>query len=280
MKDLVLFGAEPFASSAVEVEVADNQSDLVFLHGQTPYTTSKIIAEGTGNQHKSIIRLIQKFTPRFERWGKIRFSDLKSTNPLGGRTTIIAELNEQQAYFLITLLRNNDKVLDFKAELVDQFFKMKEILQRRKTPEYIVARRLCAVELRPLTDTIKDYLVPLMIQEGKTPEKAQWTYRNYIAMIQKLLGIESGSRDNQTPAKLYELSKLEQMARLLILKEIAEGKTSKEIFADVKDYLTTYAEISMFEPRFLLSEVPKHITPKKVLTGANHHAAPAQISLF
>ncbi len=41
-------------------------------------------------------------------------------------------MNEQQATFLITLLRNNETVLDFKAELVDRFYKMREILLNQK----------------------------------------------------------------------------------------------------------------------------------------------------
>lgn len=40
-------------------------------------------------------------------------------------------MNEQQATFLITLLCNNDIVLNFKAELVDRSYKMREILLNR-----------------------------------------------------------------------------------------------------------------------------------------------------
>lgn len=41
-------------------------------------TTSLKIAEGTDNEHKSIIRLISEYKDRFERFGQIYFSDLKS----------------------------------------------------------------------------------------------------------------------------------------------------------------------------------------------------------
>lgn len=106
----------------------NNTSQLVTVQNNQPVTTSLIIAEGTQNEHKSIIRLISNHRQNFERWGEIRFSDLKSTNPLGGRPTQVAYLNEQQATFLITLLRNNDIVLAFKGELVDQFYKMRNML--------------------------------------------------------------------------------------------------------------------------------------------------------
>ena len=93
-------------------------NELVFLKNNQPMTNSLVIAEGTDNEHRSIIRLVQKHQKRFERWGAVRFMDLKSTNPQGGRPTTVAWLNEPQAAFLITLLRNNDIVLDFKARII------------------------------------------------------------------------------------------------------------------------------------------------------------------
>ena len=110
--------------------------EMVFLKGNTPLTTSLVIAEGTDNEHRSIIRLIQAHEKHFNRWGKVRFMDLKSTNPQGGRPTTVALLNEQQATFLITLLRNNEVVLNFKSELVDRFYKMREVLLNQQNSQW------------------------------------------------------------------------------------------------------------------------------------------------
>lgn len=96
--------------------------ELVFVKKEQAFTTSLVIAEGTDNQHESIIRMIQKNLEQFERWGKIKFMSQKTTNPLGGRPTQVALLNEQQAMFLITLLKNTDVVIDFKFELIQMFF--------------------------------------------------------------------------------------------------------------------------------------------------------------
>ena len=95
--------------------------ELVFIRGEKPFTNSLVIAEGTDNQHESIIRLIRKHLDRFERWGKIKFSRVKNENPLGGRPTVIAELNEPQTMFLVSLLANTETVINFKAELVQNF---------------------------------------------------------------------------------------------------------------------------------------------------------------
>ncbi|WP_458788380.1 Rha family transcriptional regulator, partial [Vallitalea sediminicola] len=42
------------------------------------FTDSMIIADGTNNEHESIVRLIDNYTPELEELGKIEFTDLKS----------------------------------------------------------------------------------------------------------------------------------------------------------------------------------------------------------
>ena len=229
-------------------------ADLVFLKGKTPITNSLIIAEGTGNQHESVIRLIQKNADRFARWGKIYFSDLKSGNKNGdlrGRPTTVALLNEQQATFLVTLLRNTDVVLDFKAELVDQFYKMREILTQRQNEEWQAARKMTKIEFRRLTDTIRDVLIPLMGKEGASEAAKRWVYKNYVSMIQKLLNIPTSGRDEMPLALQYELSKAEDMARVIIRGRAAFNTASKQIYSDTKSTIGNYVQISLFNQRFL-----------------------------
>lgn len=78
--------------------------------------------KGTGNQHKSVVALIKSQQQRVEKFRALRFSDLKSKNPKGGRPTRIYLLNEPQATLLITFLDNTEVVADFKVELVRQFY--------------------------------------------------------------------------------------------------------------------------------------------------------------
>lgn len=46
-----------------------------------------------------------------------------------GRHTRYAVLNEQQSYFLMTLMRNSPRVIDFKKALVKAFFEARTLLQ-------------------------------------------------------------------------------------------------------------------------------------------------------
>lgn len=48
-------------------------NNLVNLHGNQVFTTSKVIADGTGIKHHSITAIIQKYESDFNDFGKVRF---------------------------------------------------------------------------------------------------------------------------------------------------------------------------------------------------------------
>ena len=129
--------------------------ELITVNGTYIFTDSKIIAKGTGNQHKSVIALIKKQSKRLERFGILRFSDLKSTNPKGGRPTKICYLNEEQATLLITFLDNTDIVADFKVELVHQFYEMRRFILERQTTVWLETRQQGKLTRKAETDVIQ-----------------------------------------------------------------------------------------------------------------------------
>ena len=106
------------------------------------------------------------------------------------------------------------EALKWKNDFYDAFELMQkkliELLAERKSAEWLEARKLSKVELRQLTDLIRDKLIPLMIQEGAFQNAIRYVYKNYISIIQKLLGIEKGTRDELPSDLLYELGKVEK----------------------------------------------------------------------
>ena len=227
--------------------------ELVFLKGKEPVTTSLVIAEGTNNQHESIMRLINEHKARFERWGAIYFSDLKSGNKNGdlrGRPTRFAFLNEQQATFLVTLLRNNDIVLDFKSELVDRFWKMREILLNQQNEEWRAIRQAGKRGNQDMCDAIHDYIIPLAREAGSlAPDKV--FYINYQKMVNKAACVQPNSRDNQPLGQLYEIEKLQGMVTASVKGLAAKGEDFKTIYHDTKQTLENYSRISLISQRFL-----------------------------
>lgn len=84
--------------------------------------TSETIAQGAQLQHKNTLELISKHHLSLERFAPVAFE----TRPLpnGGNPIRVALLNEQQATLLMTFMRNTERVIEFKVELVQAFYEM------------------------------------------------------------------------------------------------------------------------------------------------------------
>ena len=97
----------------------------------------RVVAEQTGNKAVNIFELINDYKSHFEEFGQLRFKTEKTTNTdLGnGRPSKTYYLNEQQATFLMTLLRNSPKVVIFKKALVKAFYELKEKIVIKSTKE-------------------------------------------------------------------------------------------------------------------------------------------------
>jgi len=95
------------------VDVATNNR-LVSVKGNDVFTNSLIIAEGTGNKHKNVKELIYKYENDMKDLGTLSVLNGESK---GGRPEQYYILNEEQALFAITLLRNSKMVVAFKKEL-------------------------------------------------------------------------------------------------------------------------------------------------------------------
>ncbi len=109
----------------MSTELTPAGAELVFAgpNGE-PFTSSLVIAEQTGNEHASVIKLVRENTDDLSEVGTLRFEIAKS----GGRPTEFAELDEPAAALLMTYLRNNPVVKDFKKRLVAGFYAMRQRL--------------------------------------------------------------------------------------------------------------------------------------------------------
>ncbi len=123
-----------------------------------PYTTSEIIAAGTGINHRRVRDAIRKYQTDLEAFGRvIAYQAPRETISVAyapeikgqetrGRKAIGYILNEQQATFLLTLLKNTPVVVAFKKELVRQFYAMRSLLLERASPVWQDARSLGIAE--------------------------------------------------------------------------------------------------------------------------------------
>lgn len=83
---------------------------------------SRELAEVLGNKHKSVMELIGKNEAHFAEMGHLPFQTETVKNSVGAvNLARYALLNEDQSYFLLTLVRNSKKVTALKAALVMSF---------------------------------------------------------------------------------------------------------------------------------------------------------------
>ena len=73
-------------------------------------TTSLAIAEGVGNPHSTVIKLIRQNSSDLEDFGGVRFEIQPFETAGGTQNREVATLNEQQSTLLLTYMRNNDVV--------------------------------------------------------------------------------------------------------------------------------------------------------------------------
>ena len=92
------------------------------------YTTSEIVAKYTGVSIEHVRHLTNKYHDELEKFGKLVF---KNSSLPSGQTRKVWHYNEQQATFLIALMRNTDTVVEFKRNLVAAFYSQREELAHK-----------------------------------------------------------------------------------------------------------------------------------------------------
>ncbi|MGX6979134.1 Rha family transcriptional regulator [Vagococcus elongatus] len=128
--------------------------DLVFTESnkldEEPFTTSLIISQYAEVEHRAIRQLANKYKEKLIEMGRITF-EMQPLETNGGLQKIKNfKLNEIQATFIITLLKNTEPVVHFKAELAKQFYLMKQELIERQ-----LQRKSGKVVRLSMTDEIK-----------------------------------------------------------------------------------------------------------------------------
>jgi len=203
--------------------------------GGEPYTTSEIIAKGTGIEHRKLRDTIRKYKAEIETFGLSASYQAESS---GGRPATGYILNEQQATFLLTLLKNTPAVVAFKKELVRQFYAMRSLLLERASPIWQDTRSLGKEIRRRETDTIKR-LVDYAVSQGS--QNAARYYTTLSKLADRTAGIVE--RDKAQVVQLTALLLAENLISQEITAGIQAGRPYKEIYQAVKDKLAAFSSV-------------------------------------
>ena len=125
---------------------------------------SRIIAKRLDNDHKATYALIKKYTSEFNDFGKVLFEKAASDS---GQKESIALLNEGQSLFLLTLSRNNKKVVPFKRDLVIAYQRARDVAQATNIAEAVAAAVNAAIA--PLLSRIVQLEAQPAIQQLPPP---------------------------------------------------------------------------------------------------------------
>ena len=90
------------------------------LGSEGPKVDSRILANGLGIQHSSIIKIIYRYQSDFEDFGILEFK--KETNRKQGQPRVWVILNESHAIFLLTLCRPTPQVVELTRKMLTKSF--------------------------------------------------------------------------------------------------------------------------------------------------------------
>ena len=164
-------------------------------------TDSRLLASFLDHRHRTILENVDRYLSEFNEFGRVPFETGTLETNGGKQSQRYALLNEAQCYFLLTLMRNNTKVVRAKVALVKAFEETKVQLAERDAVRIEGKKKVRRLE----TDSIK-LLVDYASAKGS--KSAERYYTNVTRMTNELLGIKAGQRDSLDATQLKQMATL------------------------------------------------------------------------
>jgi phage regulator Rha-like protein len=228
--------------------------ELVVMKKNKPFTTSLLMSDGIGIEHRAVLDLIRKYKDRkiFKTF-TVEPQRLKTK----GREKEFYYLSESQAIFLITLMKNSDKVLDFKESLVNAFIKYRDtaasLLAKSKEPDYVIKRIESKTVRKELTDMIQKFIAYAKDQGSKS---AEHYYSNFSRM--QLTGLflldqkYPNAREVMSIKQLNLIEMADEAIALSLEDSMLQGLPYKECYKKAKDKIELLARIFPPSPLAIL----------------------------
>lgn len=216
--------------------------ELVITKNNKIFTDSKIISDGVGIKHHALQQLIAKYENDITEFGQLAFEMRPVRYSRGTNFEKIYFLNEEQATFVITLMRNNKAVVAFKKELVRQFYLMRQFIFERQSKYWLETREQGKLTRKAETDVLKQ-LVEYAKEQGS--QHSDKMYVTYTKLANKICGISG--RDNATAQQLSNLTVAENIILHCVQAGILENRYYKDIYKDCKKRLEIFKDIAYLE---------------------------------
>ena len=196
------------------------------IQGNEPRIDSRLIAGGLGIAHHNFIALTEKYRTRLTSLGLALFQTDKVKAKMG-RPRRFIYLNEDQCYALVTLSKNTERAVNLKFALVLAFSKAREAMAA--TTDYLPSYREAHDNLEKL----------LRLNQSAVPESIHHT--NLERMINKALGIPTGSRKHLPPAARSAIVVAERISSVAYEQALKAGLDHKAGYQNAKAGVLRYA---------------------------------------
>lgn len=217
--------------------------DMIIMKNNQAFTSSLIISDGVGIEHRAVISLLKKHSNT-----KILKAFEMSKVSTKGRSIEVAWLSEIQATFLVTLMKNSALVVDFKEKLTAAFFKQRKMLQQvlsqKENSAWLEQRNKSKGMRLECTDVIKQFVNYALDQGSKN---AAMYYSNISKMELKGLFFLEEKFPNMRDAMNIKQLNLIEMADEAVRASLKDGMEAnlpyKQIYQLAKAKIEAIAKI-------------------------------------
>lgn len=210
--------------------IAKTNQIKVSIHKNEPRIDSRTIAKELAVSHKATFQLLNQYIHQIETLGSVPFQMESRKRSSGGVKLKYALLNEDQAYFLLTLSKNTERAVQLKLNLVKAFSQARN--QQKINDEYLPF-------YHEMHDVIKMVAEKAKSSGSQTAEKI--FHINFNKMINQMLGISAGERSTLTAHEKLFLTNLNAIALHEIETRLNTGMNHKQIYQEVKLQLTMHS---------------------------------------
>ena len=196
-----------------------------------PRVDSFVLAESLGIQHKNVLALINENKLEFEEFGRVAFETRTLETNGGKQKQKIALLNEDQAYFLLTLTRNTEHTKRLKVELVKAFSRFRK--HQQVTNDYLPFYHELHDNVKALADRAH--------QSGSHTDEKLF-HINFNKLINKAFGLDAGQRPDLAPRLRAKVTAANVIAGDIVERCIKANLDHKTTYQKVKQAIFALAE--------------------------------------
>jgi phage regulator Rha-like protein len=193
--------------------------------------SSLLLAENLGITHAAILKTIDKHFEILKSHGQLRFEIGVISKKGAGQKTRTALLNESQSYFVLTLSKNTNRVVELKSNLVKAFDRFRR--EQQTTEDYLPFYHELHDNVKALSDRA---------HQNGSQVKESLLHMNFNKLINKAFCLDAGQRPDLPPRLRAQVTAANVIAGDIVQRCVAAGLDHKATYLKVKQAIFALAE--------------------------------------